>query len=96
MTIVSEGMELTVACPACGSEALYRYGKGKSGKQRFLCLMCHRQFIYGAQRVPPKVRPDCPVCGSPMHLYKRLSSGLRFRCSRYPGCRTFKRGGDTG
>jgi transposase-like protein len=98
MTIVCEGREVEVKCPACNSEALYKYGKTKAGKQRFLCLICHRQFTVGNRRVEVKARPDCPACGEPMHLYKREGRTLKYRCSQYPDCRTFTKedlqGGD--
>lgn len=76
-------------CPDCGSDALYKYGKSKAGKQRYLCLMCKRQFTHGAQRTPMKGKPLCPECGGMMHLYKREAKHIRFRCSAYPECRTF-------
>jgi transposase-like protein len=76
-------------CPNCNSDALYKYGKSKAGKQRFLCLMCKRQFTLGAQRLPMKNKPTCPECGALMHLYKRETAHIRFRCSEYPTCRTF-------
>jgi transposase-like protein len=98
MTILCEGREVEAKCPVCDSEALYRYGKTKIGKQRFLCLICHRQFTFGNRRTEVKVRPTCPLCGEPMHLYKKESNALRYRCSRYPKCRTFTKeetpGGD--
>ena len=91
MTVFCEGMETKIKCPACSSEALYRYGKGRTGKQRFLCLICHRQFTHGAERTEVKDRPNCPECAMPMHLYKQDARTLRFRCSRYPRCRTFEK-----
>ncbi|MHB8481533.1 MAG: transposase [Nitrospiria bacterium] len=80
-----------IKCSSCGAGALYRYGKTKTGKQRFLCLMCHKQFSSGHKPIEVKMRPVCPVCGEPMHLYMRESNAQRYRCSGYPGCRTFKK-----
>lgn len=78
-------------CPSCGETALYRYGKGPSGKQRFRCLVCGRQFTDGAQRPTLAHRPRCPVCDRTMHVYRRDDEGVRFRCAGYPGCRTFRK-----
>ncbi|HUJ90479.1 MAG TPA: topoisomerase DNA-binding C4 zinc finger domain-containing protein [Syntrophorhabdales bacterium] len=78
-------------CPNCGSPAVYRYGRTRAGKQRFICLMCGRQFIPGSERHFPDKRPLCPICGAPMHLYRRARKQTTFRCSAYPVCRTFTR-----
>ena len=77
-------------CPRCDSEALYRYGKTRHGKQRFRCLMCGRQFGDGA-RSELKTRPVCPACGRKMHIYRKAPGEIRFRCSAYPACKTFKK-----
>jgi transposase-like protein len=76
-------------CPACRSEAVYRYGLTPLGKQRFQCLVCGRQFTKHTKRVEIRHRPLCPVCGRPMHAYRRGAGLLRYRCSAYPKCRTF-------
>jgi transposase-like protein len=76
-------------CPACHSEAFYRYGRTRQGKQRFRCLICGRQFTTDRKRTEIHDRPSCPVCESGMHAYKREHDGIRFRCSAYPQCRTF-------
>jgi len=57
-------------CPTCGSPAVYRDGRTRAGKQRFICLMCGRQFVPGSERNFPDKRPLCPTCGAPMHLYQ--------------------------
>ncbi|MEA1992369.1 MAG: topoisomerase DNA-binding C4 zinc finger domain-containing protein [Thermodesulfobacteriota bacterium] len=80
-----------VKCPRCGSEAIYRYGRTHNGKRRFICVLCRRQFSVGAKRYKVKDRPDCPQCGRPMHIYKREKGCIRFRCSAYPQCRTYKK-----
>lgn len=86
-----QGGESTVRCTSCGSEAVYRYGKAWTGKQRFLCLICGKQFTLGAERARVSGRPYCPSCGQLMHLYKREEGAIRFRCSKYPACKTFKK-----
>jgi DNA-directed RNA polymerase subunit RPC12/RpoP len=77
-------------CPVCKSEALYRYGHVKSGKQRLKCVLCGRQFVLGFSRNELSNRPTCPQCGLKMHLYMHDKKGLRFRCSDYPVCKSYK------
>jgi ssDNA-binding Zn-finger/Zn-ribbon topoisomerase 1 len=78
-----------IKCPKCGSEAINRYGKISSGKKRFICLVCGRQFVVDSDRYKVKNRPSCPKCGKKMHCYKRNSDNIRFRCSAYPDCKTY-------
>ncbi len=78
-----------IECPACRSEAFYRYGRTRQGKQRFRCLVCGRQFTMDRKRIEVHDRPSCPACHCGMHAYKREVDGIRFRCSMYPKCRTF-------
>lgn len=84
-------MDITLSCPFCDSSALYKYGKTKSGKQRFQCLICNRQFSIGATKQEVQGKPNCPNCGKQMHLYKIEGKIIRFRCSDYPVCKTFKK-----
>lgn len=77
-----------VQCPACDSNAVYRDGRSRTGKQRYLCLLCGMQFVNN-HRTRIKKRPLCAACGSSMHLYRHEPMFLRFRCSRYPDCRTY-------
>jgi transposase-like protein len=85
-----ESVEKQIQCPKCGSEALNRYGRTHSGKQRFVCLVCGRQFVAETVRKDVDFRPSCPECGKIMHVYMRRKNGLiRFRCANYPECRTF-------
>jgi transposase-like protein len=76
-------------CPACQSEAVYRYGLTQHGSQRYICLICGRQFTKHKKRAEVLHRPLCPVCGSRMHAYRREASLVRYRCSAYPACRTY-------
>jgi transposase-like protein len=80
-----------IKCPTCNSDALYRYGRSRKGRQRFLCLLCGRQFVPGAERKEAKIKCYCDECGKKMHVYKREKNFLRFRCSGYPECRVFKK-----
>ena len=83
------GLRSNPFCPECRSDALYRYGKDHVGRQRVMCIVCGRQFVPGHTRLLVNNRPVCPQCGENMHLYRREDSGLRFRCSAYPGCRSY-------
>lgn len=78
-------------CPFCNSEALYKYGRTKTEKQRFRCLICNRQFSEGANKVEVQGKPLCMKCGKSMHLYKIEGELIRFRCANYPACKTFRK-----
>lgn len=80
-----------VKCPRCGSEAIYRYGRTHSGKPRFICILCQRQFSVGIKKCEFQNKPSCPKCGRSMHIYKREKESIRFRCSGYPLCRTYEK-----
>ncbi len=81
--------ETLVKCPVCNSDAIYKYGRTKIGKQRFRCLICGRQFSYGTKRRELQEKPICPECGKSMHIYKIEGEAIRFRCAGYPVCKTF-------
>jgi transposase-like protein len=78
-------------CPSCDSDAIYKYGKTRSHKQRYLCIVCGKQFTDHPERATVKSKPVCPECGRHMNLYKIEGDVVRFRCSGYPECRTFKK-----
>jgi DNA-directed RNA polymerase subunit RPC12/RpoP len=78
-----------IKCPRCDAEAIYKFGKTKTGKQRYICQVCNRQFVPGKSRLEATKRPRCPSCGKLMHIFMRGDSFIRFRCSDYPKCRTF-------
>ena len=82
-------MSANLQCPRCHSDALYSYGRIKNGKQRYLCLMCNRQFVPDPLRQKVKKRPICPACGGRMHVYMRQDNVIRFRCADYPKCRGY-------
>lgn len=81
-------LRLEPTCPRCGSDAINSYGHTRNGKQRYLCLMCNRQFVEGATEVYSN-RPVCPHCKKPMHVYMHTPGVVRFRCSNYPRCRKY-------
>lgn len=80
-----------LVCPSCGSDALYKYGRTKQGKQRFRCILCGRQFIEGSKAKTWVKRPQCLECGKQMHIYKIEGDIVRFRCSGYPQCRAYRK-----
>lgn len=90
-TILETSNEIKVKCPKCNAEAVYRYGKTKTGKQRFQCIICGKQFSYGSKKQEVQGKPICPECGKPMHLYKIEGDIIRFRCSDYPVCKRYKK-----
>jgi len=80
-----------IKCPACDCDAVYKYGRAWTGKQRFLCMMCGMQFTDDAKKATVKGKPLCPQCGKAMNLYKIEGDIVRFRCSVYPDCKTYKK-----
>lgn len=90
MDTAADDPQNKVECPNCLSRAVYRNGKTYYHLQRYICLICGRQFVPGHHRDFPKNRPICPTCGAQMHLFKRTKDGYAtFRCSGYPECRTY-------
>ncbi len=78
-----------VGCPDCQTDALYRYGRIGTGRQRYICLLCGRQFTPSSTRKEWKDKPTCPVCGKQMHFYQKGKGFIRFRCSGYPDCKQY-------
>ena len=86
---VLEEPEEEIRCPRCGASAFNRYGKSPSGRQRYICLLCQRQFVQDSGPLNETARPRCPECGRPMHVYRRERGLVRYRCSGYPLCKRF-------
>ena len=76
-------------CPRCQSDVLYSYGRIRNGKQRYLCVLCNRQFVPDRSKPPITDRPNCPQCGGNMHVYRHEQHSIRFRCARYPSCKGY-------
>lgn len=89
MTSVIE--EIIINCPSCNTDTAYKYGRAWTGRQRFLCLMCGKQFTDGSRVSLIKGKPKCSRCGKVMNIYKIEGEVIRFRCSGYPDCKTFKK-----
>jgi transposase-like protein len=86
--MLTGALPLSLNCPRCGSDAFYGYGHTRNGKQRYLCLVCKRQFSDGAKPSFSQ-RPVCPRCQAKMHVYMQEAAAVRFRCSNYPHCREY-------
>ena len=82
---------MKIRCPECHSDAVNKYGTISGGKQRFICLVCERQFVANPEKKHFKNRPKCPNCGKPMHSYMKGVDYVRFRCSDFPKCHTYKK-----
>ncbi|RJR46781.1 MAG: Insertion element protein [Desulfobacteraceae bacterium] len=80
---------MEIRCPRCNSDAYYKYGKTAKGEDRYLCLSCNRQFTKDSSKPEISERPCCPKCGCRMHVFMRHGGTVRYRCSRYPACRSF-------
>jgi DNA-directed RNA polymerase subunit RPC12/RpoP len=88
----THGGDEIIECPRCQSRAVYKNGKTYYHLQRYLCLICGRQFVPGHHREYPGTRPLCPACGAKTHVFKRKEGAdTVFRCSGYPLCRTYVR-----
>lgn len=73
---------VSICCPKCNnSHLLYRYGKDKSGFQKYLCRNCKHQFAPDnpACREPVKY-PPCPKCGKASFLHHDYMHYSNFRC----------------
>ena len=84
-------MVSNIKCPRCLAESFNRYGKTAGGKQRYICLVCSRQFVANSGALTIGDRPECPLCGKKMHVYIREEDVIRFRCSNYPECKGFEK-----
>jgi len=78
-----------IVCPRCGCDT-WKFGfhKGKDGvrHQKYRCKnpACRYQFAPDLPRRPKKIpRPECPICGSPMFIFKKLPDAIRLRCSNW-------------
>ncbi len=84
-------MSANPRCPRCDADAVYSYGRTKNGKQRYLCLLCNRQFIIERSRMEFMSRPECPLCAGKMHVYRKEKDIIRFRCAAYPACKGYEK-----
>ena len=72
-----------IHCPKCNNNhSFYRYGKDKSGFQKYLCRKCGHQFVADAPAARPRKRPypSCPVCGKATFLHHDMEHYSNYRC----------------
>lgn len=73
---------VSVCCPKCNnSHLLYRFGKDKSGFQKYLCRNCKHQFA--PDHLPKRqlsAYPPCPLCGKASFLHHDYKHYSNFRC----------------
>lgn len=72
-----------IHCPKCNNNhSFYRYGKDKSGFQKYLCRKCGHQFAPDAPAAKPRQRryPSCPVCGKATFLHHDMEHYINYRC----------------
>lgn len=50
-----------ICCPICFSKDLYKYEKDKTGKQKYQCKTCYRQFTKDFSTKSKLNYPKCPV-----------------------------------
>lgn len=77
-----------IRCPRCNKSMLHKFGKDRrTGKQKYQCLSCRRQFRigdgYGKQHLRHPWLPHCPKCSHRMEVYKWRKHFKRLRCK---GC----------
>jgi transposase-like protein len=83
--MIDSGTE--IKCTFCGAAAIYKYGRIGTGKQRYLCIMCGKQFTLPPKKQEWKNKPFCPKCGSihaPVQKRKRNRPFSLFAVSRLP------------
>jgi len=76
-----------IRCPRCNKTVLHKFGKDqKTGKQKYQCLNCKRQFKRGDKAYGKIIKhpwlPNCPKCSRRMEIYKWRRHFKRLRCKR--------------
>lgn len=70
-----------ICCPDCFSKNLYKYGKDKTGKQKYQCKNCQRQFTLNSSTKPKLDYPKCHICGAGTFLHHDYEHYSRFKCN---------------
>lgn len=78
---------ISIKCPKCNSQKLYRYGKDPDGYQKYQCRICRHQFApdrpsvakEGAGQTERRY-PSCPVCGKASFLHHDYENYSNYRC----------------
>lgn len=73
---------LSLRCPKCNSShPFYRYGKDKSGFQKYQCRNCNHQFAPDNPNTRVlKQYPRCPRCGKATFIHHDHEYYTQFRC----------------
>ncbi len=83
-------MKPTVKCPECYNTDLYKFGKDKNSKQKYLCRRCRRQFTLESIKKYQAGYPKCPVCGKATYLHHKYKCHVSFKCNDRKCNHTFK------
>ncbi len=68
-------------CPKCNSHSLYKYGKDKSGNQKYQCRICKHQFAPDHVKTRNERKyPSCPVCSKASFLHHDYEHYSNYRC----------------
>ncbi len=70
-----------ISCPKCNSINLYRYGKDKDSKQKYLCKDCHCQFVPNKTKNSSSIHPRCPICSSSTFLHHDYKFYSYYTCN---------------
>lgn len=78
---------ISIKCPKCNNQKLYRYGKDPDGYQKYQCRSCRYQFApdrtsvarEGAGQTDRRY-PSCPVCGKASFLHHEHDHYSNYRC----------------
>lgn len=70
-----------ICCPDCFSKNLSKYGKDKTGQQKYRCKTCQRQFTKESSAKHKLNYPKCPICGAGTYLHHDYEHYSRFKCN---------------
>ena len=69
-------------CPKCNNNQNFsKYGKDKSGNQKYLCKVCKHQFAPTSNlKTIRKKYPPCPKCGKASFIHHDYTDYTNYRC----------------
>ena len=70
-----------ICCPDCFSKDLHKYAKNRTGKQKYRCKNCLRQFTLNSNTKPKLNYPKCPICDAGTFLHHDYEHYCRFKCN---------------
>ncbi len=72
---------VSLKCPKCNNNHLYRFGKDKDGYQKYQCQKCKHQFAPDRPKTERERNyPPCPKCGRPSFLHHDHEHYSNYRC----------------